>query len=299
MGYVLLMLATLSWSFVGILVKAASAAVDSTTITLARFAFGVLFLGLFLFIRDRSLQLRFDMKWIWIGAIGKCMNYFFENIAISIGYSYGNILVGPVQTVSLLLLSVVLLKDKVTPRGWFAAAMCVAGVLIISWNGVPLAELFSGGALTTLLFVISGIGATFHVLSQKLLIRDLDSGTMNFSIFFWASLVMLLPLPWQFEIKGAMTWTAWLALMLLGLITGLSFYWFSQALKKVAFPIAVIVSNTAVLFTILWGYLFYGDPVTTYIIGGAVLFTVGLVVLNLPSKRVRLQAAAEQGSIKL
>ena len=43
MGYLLLFLATLLWSFVGILVKSASTMADSTVITYARFGFGIVF----------------------------------------------------------------------------------------------------------------------------------------------------------------------------------------------------------------------------------------------------------------
>jgi drug/metabolite transporter (DMT)-like permease len=296
-GYILLLLATVSWSFVGILVKSASTMLDSTTITFARFSIGVVFLGFLLLIKDGSIKLRFSMKWIWIGALGKTVNYFFENWGLSIGYSYGNILVGPVQTVVLLLVSALLLKDTISPRGWFAAVMCVIGVLVISWNGMPIGQLFQGSSLTTLLFVISGIGATFHVLSQKILVRDMDAGNMNFSVFFWSSLIMTLPLPWQFEFKGNVSMTAVASIVLLGLITGLSFYWFSRALTKVSFPIAVIVSNTSVLFTILWSYLFYRDPITLYVIGVAALFTIGLVVLNLPVKKQKRAANTQSTSM--
>ena len=52
MGYLLLLLATLSWSFVGILVKSTTGFVDSTTIAFARFALGIVFLGGLLLLKD-------------------------------------------------------------------------------------------------------------------------------------------------------------------------------------------------------------------------------------------------------
>lgn len=284
-GYVLVLLATLSWSFVGIFVKSASTMLDSTTITFGRFALGVVFLGLFLLLKSQSFKLSFALKWVWIGAVGKCCNYFFENLALTKGYSYGNILVGPVQTVILLLVSALLFKERVSVRGWSAAALCIGGVLLISWNGLPLSVFFQGDASLLLwLYVLSAAGAAFHVLSQKMLIQSLDSGSMNFSIFLWCSLLMALPLPSYAHWTGALSLWPLLALAGLGLITGLSFYWFSEGLKRVSFPIAVIVSNTGVLFTIVWAYLFYRDPITPYILGGAGAFIAGLLLLNLPLK---------------
>ncbi|CAG7653200.1 DMT family transporter [Paenibacillus allorhizosphaerae] len=285
MGYVLLLLATLSWSFVGILVKTASSMVDSTTITFLRFFLGIVCLGLFLWVKNRKVLLRYDLRWIWLGALGKSCNYFFENLALSIGYSYGNILVGPIQTVILLLISAFWLKESVSAKGWTAAALCIGGVLIISWNGMPLSVLASGGALTTLLFALSAFGSSFHVLSQKVLIKEMDAGNMNFSVFVWCSVLMALPLPARAHWTGDIHMPAVLALLALGLITGLSFYWFSQALQRVSFPVAVIVSNSGVLFTILWSYLFFHDPITVYILVGAAVFMIGLVLLNLPVRR--------------
>lgn len=286
MGYVLLLLATLSWSFVGVLVKSASIAVDSTLITFARFFLGIVFLGAYLWLKDGRIQLRGAMPWIWLGAIGKSCNYYFENMAVSIGYSYGNMLVPPIQTVALLLVTTLWLKERVGTKGWIAAAMCITGVVVIGWNG-DASGLFTGqGGVTTVMFTLAGIGAAVHVLSQKMLVQSMDPGNMNFSIFFWCSILMAIPLPFQPDIvTGPVTAWTWLTLALLGLITGLSFNWFAEALRRVSFPIVIIISNSTAVFMLLWSYLFYREPITLYIIVGATVFIAGIVLLNLPLRR--------------
>lgn len=286
MGYILLLLATLAWSFVGILVTIASEMLDTTIITFARFAIGIVFLGAFLLIKDGQIKLRGNMKWIWIGAIGKSANYYFENIAIANGYAYGNILIPPIQTVVLLLVSTLILKDRISGKGWLAAALCMVGVLFISWNGQSLSLFLESDAELTLLFTLAAMGASLHVLSQKMLIQHMDTGNMNFSVFLWCSLLMALPLPIQSQgFVGSSTALAWLAIVLLGLITGLSFYWFTEAVRRVPFPMIVIISNCSVLFSILWSYLFFREPITLYILAGTFVFIVGLLILNLPSRR--------------
>lgn len=286
LGYIMLLLATLAWSFVGILVTTASTMLDTTIITFSRFAIGIVFLGLFLLLKDGRIKLRGNMKWIWIGAIGKCCNYYFENIAIADGYAYGGILVPPIQTVVLLLVSTLILKDRVSAKGWVAAVLCIIGVLIISWNGQSLSLFLESDAQITLLFAIAAVGAALHVLSQKMLIKHMDTGNMNFSVFLWCSLLMALPLPLQSQgFVGPSSGLAWLSVIILGLITGLSFYWFTEAVRRVPFPMIVIISNSSVLFTILWSYLFFREPITLYILSGAFAFIVGLVILNLPSRR--------------
>ncbi|MFD0682052.1 MULTISPECIES: DMT family transporter [unclassified Paenibacillus] len=294
MGYFLLFLAILSWSFVGILVKTAGIMVDSATITFARFSLGIVFLGLLLFWRDKKLRIRLNHKWIWIGALGKCCNYYFENLALSSGYSYGNILIGPIQTVILLLLSAFYFKEHVSKRGWAAAAICIIGVLFISWNGQPVDQIVSGSGFTTLLFVLSAVGTSFHVLSQKVLIQSMDSENMNFSVFFWCSLLMALPLPLQAHATGPFSLWGVGALVLLGLITGLSFNWYAKAMKRVSFAVLILVGNSSVLFSILWSYLFFREPISIYIISGAALFIGGLLLLNWPLKHAKLRKSSTQ-----
>lgn len=282
----MLLLATLAWSFVGILVTTASAMLDTTIITFSRFAIGIVFLGVFLLLKDGRIKLRGNLKWIWIGAIGKCCNYYFENIGIANGYAYGNILIPPIQTVVLLLVSTLILKDHVSKKGWIAAVLCIIGVLFISWNGQSLSLFLESDAQITFLFAIAAVGAALHVLSQKMLIKHMDTGNMNFSVFLWCSLIMALPLPIQSQgFVGPSSGLAWLSVIILGLITGLSFYWFTEAVRRVPFPMIVIISNSSVLFTILWSYLFFREPITLYILSGAFAFIVGLVILNLPSRR--------------
>jgi drug/metabolite transporter (DMT)-like permease len=285
-GYILLLLATLAWSFVGVLVKTASTMVDSSIISFARFFFGVLFLGLYLFIRDGKIQLRIGMKWIWIGAFGKAANYVFENIALKIGYSYGNILVQPVQTVVLLFAAGLLFKEKITTRGWIAAAFCVVGVAVVGWNGTPLDELAQGSGLTSLLFALAGIGAAVHVLSQRMLLDKMDNGNMNLSVFFLSTLIVTTPIPIQSQgFIGPVTIWAWGALVLLGIITGLSFYWFAEAIKRVPFTVVAIIGNCTVLFALVWSYLFFQEPITLYLISGTFIFVAGILLLNFPLPR--------------
>lgn len=288
MGYIMLLLATLAWSFVGVLVKTGATMVDSAIITFARFFFGVVFLGLYLYIRNGKINVRLGLKWIWIGAIGKALNYIFENIAIHIGYSYGNILVQPVQTVVLLLAAALLFKDKITKRSWVAAVLCIIGVIIVGWNGVPLHELLNGGGITTILFILAGIGAAVHVLSQRMLIQTMDNGNMNVSIFIISTCLVTLPIPFQSEgFVGPVTVWAWGALLLLGLITGFSFLWSAEAIKRVPFTIVALAGNCTVLFTILWSYLFFNDPITIYVLAGTFVFVAGLLLLNIPMPRLK------------
>ncbi|HZG58002.1 DMT family transporter [Paenibacillus sp.] len=287
-----LLIATLSWSFVGVLVKLAALQFDSYTITFARFAVGAAALAVIIAIGRKSPRPAAFHRWIWIGALGKAGNYLFENIAITIGYAYGNVLVQPIQTIALLVAGLFLFKDRLTTKSWISAAVVLTGVLLITLNGRSIYETIATQGWITLLFVFSGIGAALHFLSQKMLLDSMGDLPMNYSIFFWASMLTAAPLPFAADWSPAFVPGAWLAAAALGLITGISFLMLSKALRTVKFSIAVIVSNMAALFTVLWSGVLLNEPITGYIVFGAVTVVAGMTMLNWPSKSVAKEGNA-------
>lgn len=284
MGLLLLVLATLMWSFVGILVKTASFMVDSWVVTFCRFFFGIVFLGIWLYWKEGKLTLLWKSGWIWFGAIGKTCNYIFENIAISIGYAYGNILVMPLQTIFLLAVSILYFKEKVRGVHWLATALCMAGVVLVSWNGEPPDEIFGLNMTISSLFVLAAAGAGAHVFAQKMMIDRYKNGEMNFSMFAIASMLTFLPLPFAGDMTGEFRFVSLVSLVLLGFITGASFVITAAALKMVPLSVTSIVMNMSVLFTLLWSWLFFREPITGYVMAGACLFVAGMLVLNLAER---------------
>ncbi len=281
MAYLGLILATLMWSLVGLLIKYSVVMVNSHVVSFGRFAFGVLFLVILMGFQKNALRMNLTHPLIWIGAAGKAVNYAFENFGVNLGYSYANIIVQPVQTLALFLFAVVVLKESLTPLKTLAALSALAGVFLIHWDG--------GGMEThlfvTILMIASGIGAAVHVITQKKLVSKMDPGNLNLSVFFAASLITALPLPLIGEATGPFRLSALTSLVVLGLITGLSFYFFALALKKISLIPIAIISNLSILFMLLWSKLFFDEPMSVYVIVGAVFCLVGIVVVNLPGKK--------------
>ena len=282
MAYILLLAVVMMWSFVGVLVKYASMMVDSNTITVCRFLFGVIFLGLLIKINKQDFTGGWNNKWVWIGAIGKCINYIFENIAISIGFVYGNIINLPIQTVFLAVMSVFYFGEKINLRKIISILLCIAGVVLVSWKG-SFSELI-GSNITTVLFTISAIGAGVHIISQKKLIGRMDSANMNFSTFLLCTIITGAPVPYTFHTTGDFSIIAVFSLVALGLITGISFYMNSKVLERLPLLTIAIVTNFSVILSLLWAWIFFNEPITNYVISGAVTFIIGIVLLSLPAK---------------
>ena len=124
-----LIIAVMSWSLVGVLVKTAAFQFDFYTITFARFSIGVIALGILVYLTRNTLSPTIRNRWIWIGALAKAGNYFFENLGVSVGFAYGNVLVFPVQTICLLLFGVLLFQKECcfaagSRRPLSSAALC-------------------------------------------------------------------------------------------------------------------------------------------------------------------------------
>lgn len=285
MSYVYIVLATLMFSFVGTLVKVATPMVPASAITFSRFFFGCLFLLLLCLVTRRRPRFVFNNRWIWIAVVAKCVNYFCENIALHRGVSFGNIIVYPVQAVSLCFFSALLFKEKIGPRKILSTVLCVGGILIISWNGnTP--EVFVGDALPlTLLFVLSAVGAAGFVLCQKVLVKSVPAVDMNLSVFSVGALIAAVPMGFEAAGFGEFRLSSFLALVGLGVITGGAFLLVSKSLEKMSLVIAGMIQNGSVLLSLLWASVFWREPVTWYVLIGTVVFLLGLVFINVSPKK--------------
>lgn len=292
--YILIIISTLMWSFVGVLVKTANTMVNSSIITFCRFFFGVVFLGIFLLWKNKKIQLQINNKFIWIAVIGKSCNYIFENIAIHMGFSYGNVLVWPVQAIFLAIVSVLYFKESISMKKITTFALCILGIFFVSWNGAPMDQLWGKNALITLLFVLAAIGNGTYVVCQKKIIDQMDAGDMNFSIFLLCSLATGVIVPFDFQVGPTFQLGAVAALVTLGFITGISFYLNAAALKKVPLFVISVINTSCVIFTLCWSVLFFQEPITRYIVIGVLLFVGGLVYMNLPERKI-LPAYEEVG----
>lgn len=284
MGILLVLICTIMWSFVSIFVKTASVMVDSFTISFFRFFFGVVFLFLIVWFRQGKVRIDWKEKWIWYGALGKASSYIFENLGISIGYAFEQVLVNPMTMLCMMFTSIVIFRERFTIFHAVASFLCISGILLLKLNGLSFNHFLHTNWLVISLFAICSIGSCVHLMSQKILIDKMNSENMNLSVFFWASFMTFTPLPFAFEpVSHGFNGWAIFALVALGFITGVSFYIYGIGAKKISFLTSSLLLNVTVLFTLLWSYLFFDEPITLYTIAGSLLFIGGIAVVNIPT----------------
>ncbi|MBR3504717.1 MAG: DMT family transporter [Clostridia bacterium] len=292
MGYLYLMIVALMFSFGGTCVKLIRPYFTPSMITFMRFFVGVFWLLMLKALRRRRFRpdfaaaFRRRWKWLAFGAAAKLLAYTTENTALSIGVSYGNILTQPVQIVLLTGLGVAVLHERMSARKWTGVALCVSGILLISWNGMPLETLLAGNLTLTLLYVLSGICAGLFVFAQKRVSKDFDILDSNLVMFAAAAaLAFILPaargeaLP-----SGLPDWRCVLAILGFGLITGIGFYFNAKAIPLVPFQMVPLLQSTMVFFSIAWGVVLFHEPVSAWIVSGTALFVAGIVMMQRPGR---------------
>lgn len=291
MGIVYLLSVALMFSFGGTCAKLISPYFTHEYITFFRFFFGVLFLLILKLIRRQKLRpdykktVRECRWWLIFGAVGKALAYFTENYGLTHGVSYGNILTQPAQTVFLTIVSVTILREKITWKKAVFLVPCILGVMLVSWNGRSPGDFVSGNLLVTALFVISGMFAGCHVLAQKKVADRMDILDSNLTMFAISAVVSLFPTIGP-TLDGALVGiqpdaACILALISYGFITGIAFYINAKAIPLVPFYMIPIIQSTMVIFAILWGVLFFHETVTVYVIVGSLIFLLGIIGLQL------------------
>lgn len=291
MGYIYLLCVAFMFSFVGTCVKLVSPHFGPDYVTFFRFSIGVGFLLLLKLIKYKKIKFDFaSMKavlpWILFGGVVKWLAYLMENIALSQGASYSNIVLQPAQTITITVVSILLFKEKFTAKKLICILMCMTGVLCISWNGRPL-EVFLENIALSGLYVVAGVFAGSHVLSQKMIGDKMDIIDSNLAIFALSGLICgipLIPKTLSGELAGLQIGpVVVLSIIAIGFFTGIGFYLNAKAIPLVPFYMVPILQSTMVFFALIWGMLFFDEKITVYVICGTILFVLGLIGLNLSS----------------
>lgn len=287
MGYLYLVLVAFLFSFGGTCAKIIGPYFSSEYISFFRFVFGVFFLLLLKFVTKHHFRNDFKEQfkkvgiWLFFGAAGKEISYLAENYGLTHGVSYGNILVQPVQLLFILLVSVVVFKEKLTKRKAMFIVPCILGTILVSWNGRSINDYLSGNLALTLLYVVAGIGAACHIISQKKVADSMDVIDSNLTLFMIASCMAFFPII-KPTMGGALvgvkpSLACILAMLLFGFNTGIGFYFNAKAIPLVPFYMVPIIQCFMVFFSIAWGILFFHESITIYIVIGTLMFVAGII----------------------
>ena len=293
-SYFYVILLAVLFSFGGIAIKTSGTAFTPFMLSFLRFAIGVVLLVLIELVRERRIRLHFADKLILLGGIGKAVNYLLENYGVMRGFSFGNVIIWPVQAIVALAVSRFLFQEKVTLRSTIGALLCVTGIMMVSLNGTPLTEIRGEQASLLVVFVVSGISGALFTISQKMLIGKVSAVEANLSMFLISSVICLAAVLFEKRpaqqvsaipgVIGPVTGPVLSAAVMLGAITGVGFLLQAAALKKIPVFVVTVIQSSTVILSLLWAVLFFHEPVTRYIVAGTLVFFTGIILVNIKGK---------------
>ncbi|HAB99519.1 MAG TPA: hypothetical protein DCE71_06840 [Parachlamydiales bacterium] len=181
----------------------------------------------------------------------------------------------------MILLSAIMLKEKVSWHRWAAVALGMLGVVIATRPG-------SGVMEWTALLVLLG---AFLGSLNKILMRRLAETEHSLSIAIYPNLTMILfTLPFLFTIWTPMPWTHWALFLLVGAITAFGQYLIAQALRFAQASLLAPIDYSSFFWVVALDFFWWQKIVDlNTVLGAAIIVASNLYILRC-TKKEQLQA---------
>lgn len=215
-----------------------------------------------------------------MGIVGFAMAFGLGNWGIAHSTASNAALLITVEPTSLLLLSPLLLGDRLSRREAVGATMAVAGTVIVVVNGIPgLTRSLVPHWRGDLLLILSGVAyAAYTLLARGVLTRHAVSIVTAWSML-WGTAAMI-PLAWlEWRAGQVPVWTpgALAGTLYLGIvITALGYAVWNWCLDRLGASRVAIFVNVQPLAGALIGVWWLGEPLTAFTIVGGLLILAGV-----------------------
>jgi drug/metabolite transporter (DMT)-like permease len=216
----------------------------------------------------------------WMGVLGFAGAFALGNWGIARSTASNAALLITVEPTAVILLSPILLGERLRAREWAGAALAVIGGAVVMLNGVPgltvaLAPHWRGD----LLLVLSGLAyASYSLIGREVLGRYPALPVTAWSILWGAAaMVPLAAAEWVAGHRPRLTPAAVAGTLYLAVVmTALGYAAWNYALERVDAPRAAIFLNIQPLLGALLGVWWLGEPLTAFMVLGGALILLGV-----------------------
>jgi drug/metabolite transporter (DMT)-like permease len=282
-AYLVLLAANVVYATSYVVARVTLAHVPPTTLAVLRLVVGALVLAPLARPAGAAPLSRDDRRAVaWMGVLGFGAAYAFSNWGIAGSTATNAALLIVVEPLSLILLSPLLLGERLTAREAAGAALAVVGTVLVVIDGIPgvtraLAPHWRGD----LLLVLAGVAyASYSILGRRVLARH-EAGGVTLRSLVWGA-ATLLPLAFAEWVAGARP--AWTTAAVAGtlylaiVVTALGYLVWNWALRRVPAPRAAIFLNVQPIVGALLGVVLLDEPLTALTVAGGLCLVAGLAV---------------------
>jgi len=217
---------------------------------------------------------------LWMGLVGFAVAYSLSNWGIRLSTASNAALLITLEPACLILLSPMLLGERLTTREGVGALLTLFGAVVVVVNGIPgLTAAWAPRWQGDLLLVAAALAyASYTLLGRRVLSRHPALPVTAWSVLCGAAgMTPLAVAEWAGGRGSAWTPAAMTGAVYLGaVVTALGFTAWNYALERVEAPRAAIFLNLQPLAGTLLGVWWLGEPLTSFTIAGGLFIVFGL-----------------------
>jgi len=280
---VLMIASSFLFSLMGVCVRLASETVAVSEVIFARSIIGLILIIPLILSQKASFKGRRTGTLMIRGVSGfLALSFYFWSISkIPLAMA---VMLNYTSPIFVAFLAPLFLKEKFNKNVFFLILMGLIGVILIV---KPSPETDLAG---TLIGLISGIFASFAYLSIGALREDHSSLTIVF-YFFWVSTLLSLPLVWFHFKMPTLPETAYL--LGTGLFATAAQILMTRAYRLGSTAATSAYSSTIMLFSLIWGMVFWKEIPTFWSVFGGVLVVISIILISQKEKIDATPADAE------
>jgi drug/metabolite transporter (DMT)-like permease len=277
-GVLLALLSAALWGLTPVVTKGALAGFTPEFLSFVRLAVAAI---IFRALAGRNARLFVGDGWIWLAGAGLGADFILYNYGMQ--FTAANVagLVINIELLSTIGFAMWILGERLNARRVVGGAITIAGVLIVSLDGLDFSDVTRRDrAFGNILVMLAGISWSFFAVAQ----RRTTSGKTLYArltpIFSVAALftapLMLLPGAWI--IKPTIS-SVLMFIVLTVFGTGVVYWVYGRAQEMIDVSVLSILLCSIPVFAVLFAYLLLKEPMTLQLAAGGMVILSGIVVI--------------------